>query len=455
MENSAWNDIEDLFYKVLEQPLASRRDYLRRQTSDPKLAAEVISLLEAHQTAYSLLDGISAPGLPSGTRLGSYELLKVLGSGGMGTVYLARRADQQFEKQVAIKLVHTGINEAILGGPFERERQILATLEHPNIARLIDAGLSQHGLPYLVMELVEGRTLSQWMEQEAPSREQVLDLWARVAEAVGYAHRNLILHCDLKPSNVLVTAEGVPKLVDFGIAKFLSAANTATGTHRFTPRYSSPEQMRGRAVSTSTDIYSLGVLLGELLTGQHPFPETADNPVAVRTLSLPASLPKDLTAVIGMALREEPDRRYASAGQFAEDVDRSRRGLPVIAQPETLSYRVKKFIGRNRAATITAALGALALISVALVATVQARRAQAQAQRAELVTQFLSGLMGTFPDAAMGKKLIEKGTSVRVLDLLEAAQAGVCFARTGSPPLNRCLRRFSARISAGVKSQYC
>ncbi len=415
MQPHTWQRIEALFHAVLTLPPAERTAYLIEHATEPGLRGRVEDLLAGHESAHALLDAPPIDALPGGTLLGHYELLSIIGSGGMGTVYRARRADGQYAKQVAIKLIHQGVFDP--GDRFERERQILANLEHPHIARLLDAGLSAYGQPYLVMELVEGTTLDRWAARHRPGADALLDLWEKIASAVSYAHRNLIVHRDLKPANVLVADDGSPKLIDFGIAKALIAGGDATQTLKFTPRYASPEQLRNLPVTTATDIYSLGIMLYELVTGQHPFPGADLS--APRAVSFACRVDDDLVAVIRMALRAEPERRYATADQFREDLRRYRRGLPVIAQPETRAYRVRRFVGRHRWGVLTASAAALALIGVASVAVVQARRATAQLARANTVSEFISGIMGVLPNDAPSS-LRSKGASLKVVDLVES-----------------------------------
>jgi serine/threonine-protein kinase len=274
---------------------------------------------------------------------------------------------------------------------------VLALLEHPHIARLIDSGVNEWGQPYLVMEYVEGVPLDEWRRAARPPLEEALNVWFKIAGAVSYAHRNLVVHRDLKPSNILVENSGEPKLLDFGIAKLLADESSANETTYLTPRYASPEQIAGANVSTATDIYSLGVLLKEL----------AGEP------------PKDLAAVIGMALRTEPERRYASVDRFADDVRRYRMRLPVLARPETWRYRAAKFVERHKAGVALGLSAALALVLVTAVAVWQARTADRQRIRAERVSEFLAGIMGATPDGSSAS-LRGRGVSLRVVDLVNS-----------------------------------
>jgi len=308
----------------------------------------------------------------------------------MGEVYRAFRADDQFRMQVAVKLVRTG-GATILFHRFKNERQILATLEHPNIARLLDGGTADDGRPYFVMEFVDGRPVDEYCRDQGANIQDRLEIFLRVCSAVQYAHQHLIIHRDLKPGNILVTRDGEPKLLDFGIAKILDSSTENLGTtavtlvQALTPSYASPEQVKGEVITTASDIYSLGVVLYELLTGRSPYPITTGAPQEIFravmefdpekpsvwcTLDKPANkhsrpasgrqkvakyekpskyLRGDLDNIILMALRKEPARRYASVEQFADDIRRHMQNMPIRARKDTLSYRTSKFINRHRA----------------------------------------------------------------------------------------------------------
>ncbi|HJT82810.1 MAG TPA: protein kinase, partial [Chthoniobacterales bacterium] len=326
---------------------------------------------------------------------------------------MAERADEQYRKQVAIKLIKRGMDTESVLRHFRNERQILANFDHPNIARLFDAGTTETGLPYFVMEYVEGLTIDQYCDQQALGVNDRLKLFREVCGAVSYAHRHLVIHRDIKRSNILVTAEGVPKLLDFGIAKILQGGNgieqfaTVTGLQLMTPEYASPEQLRGEPVTTATDVYSLGIVLYELLTHRSPYgssphtphelaraitdaepkkpstviPTDTSNPQsAIRT---PKLLRGDLDNIVLMALRKEPARRYQSVEQFSEDIRRHLEALPVRARKDTLAYRGAKFIRRNRTATVAAALIFLVLVAGVIATSRQAHLAKVQKTRAE------------------------------------------------------------------------
>lgn len=349
---------------------------------------------------------------------------------------------------MAVKLVNQGLAAELSGDRFELERRILARLEHPNVARLLDAGMSEFGQPYLVMEWVDGVPLDEWRRVQAPSLERRLALWLDIADAVAYAHRNLVVHRDLKPSNVLVAADGTPKLVDFGIARLLEdggRAGATTRTQRFTPLYASPEQIRGQTVSTSTDVFGLGLLLAELVTGRAPFgaPTLAVHDQARAVLEdEPAVGPEvhpDLAAVIRMALRKEPDRRYASADQMADDVRRYLAGRPVVARPETWPYRARRFVGRNRLAVALGAAAVLALLAATAVALRQAARADDERARAEQVTSYLTGLLGATPNG-FNWTLQNRGVSLRVIELADVVGARIAGELRSQPEAEATLR---------------
>ncbi len=374
----------DLLEEALEIPSAERRVYLEAHCDDAEIRREVEAMLETEPhtevlgaPVFSVHDEDAA----IGRRLGSYEIVRLLDRGGMGSVYLAKRED--FDQQVALKLLRRGLDlDESLVRRFHNERQILAHLDHPNIAKLLDGGTTEDRLPYFVMELVDGVPIDRYCEQNELSLAERLALFRKVCTAVQFAHRNLVVHRDLKPSNVLITAEGEPKLLDFGIAKLLDdgmaalTLETAPGHGAMTPRYASPEQIRLEPVTTASDVYSLGVLLYELLTGRTPYrlasdrsdevaravceqePEKPSTAVRRRaekssdeTLRDPRKLRQllagDLDSIVLKALRKRPEMRYGSVEQFSEDVHRYLSGLPVDAREGTGLYRFGKFVRRN------------------------------------------------------------------------------------------------------------
>lgn len=433
MPSEQFQKINDLFLAGLEQPYEQRNAFLKNACGDDEnLQREVESLLEAHEKAESFMKESpvnhgtlnlnlveSEQQLEAGHQIGAYKIIRVIGRGGMGTVYLAERADQQYKKHVAIKLVK-GTNTELFLHHFRNERQILASFDHPNIARLLDGGSTDTGLPYFVMEYVEGKAIDQYCDEKALNITDRLRLFQQVCGAVTYAHRHLVVHRDIKPSNILVTTEGIPKLLDFGIAKILqseSADSGATATNIFamTPEYASPEQVQGFPVTTSSDVYSLGVVLYELLTGYSPYrfrnrtPLEVARIVATTNVESPSHivhaaetdketlttvsrvregnaerlrrrLEGDVDNIVLMALRKEPERRYQSVEQFSDDIDRHLKGLPVFARKDTFSYRASKFVQRNKVAVATAAFAFLAILISATIAGIIQWKANQQAK---------------------------------------------------------------------------
>ncbi len=382
--------VEKVVEAALELPPAERAAYLDSTLrDDPALRRLADSLLSAYTKADRFLEvpavgafaELSERPTALGRRIGPYELLREVGKGGMGSVYLAARADEAYQKQVAIKLIRGGAASDELVRRFHDERQILARLDHPNIAQLHDGGTTEDGFPYLVMEYVEGTAIDEYCDRHRLPLAERLELFRTVCRAVQFAHQNLVIHRDLKPKNILVTADGVPKLLDFGIAKLLdpelSGDATRTGLRPMTPNYASPEQFLGEVVTTASDVYSLGVLLYKLLTGRLPHQldslqsreverflgrEPVEPSLAAEAPRLRGLLAGDLDNIVMMALRRDPRRRYGSAEQLAEDLRRHVEGRPVVARRATLAYRAGKFLRRNRLAVgASAALFALVL----------------------------------------------------------------------------------------------
>jgi serine/threonine protein kinase len=425
-----WQKIRRILDEALDMEPARRPEYLKTACGgDPELYREVESLLEFDNNgndpledgAFSFISAeAESPARPSliGTQVGNYLILDELGSGGMGSVFLAERADGAFSQQVALKLIKRGMDSDAVLGRFLNERRILASLEHPNIARLFDGGTTADGLPFFAMECVRGKPVIEYANDERLGVEDRLRLFREICSAVSFAHQKLVIHRDLKPSNILVGTDGVPKLLDFGIAKVLDVetGGMATMTQQFvlTPEYASPEQVRGEQLTTATDVYSLGVILYELLTGTRPFktsnqgfseivrvicetaparpssvvhpaskvPGTESDDQRIQKAT-PRALRGDLDNIILKAIRKEPERRYSSVEQFSADIRRHLTGLPVTASSDSLHYRAAKFIGRHRFAVAAAALVLLSLLAGLFATLYQARIAQRERARAE------------------------------------------------------------------------
>ena len=445
MQPERWRLIEELFHSAIELPVNQRSDLLEGACGeDLSLRAEIEKLINGYDRAGSFIETPAVLDettivLPepeaepvNGLRLGAYEVIREIGRGGMGIVYLAERADAEFRKQVAIKLVLAGFDHQSIVQRFRTERQILAGLDHPNIARLLDGGTSDGGAPYFVMEYIEGQTIKEYCDSRHLTIIERLELFRTVCSAVHFAHQNLIVHRDIKPANILVTADGTAKLLDFGVAKLLSpiarAGEITEATSRvMTPEYASPEQARGETITTASDVYSLGVLLYELLTGHRPYslasrslldiieaickqeparPSTAIarietssgtgggaavtiTPEAVSKVRgsepqrLRRQLQGDLDNIVLKAMRKEPQRRYTSVEQFSEDIKRYFQRLPVIARQDTLSYRASKFIARHKTGVAAAALVIIALLTGAVTTLWQAQSARQERDKAE------------------------------------------------------------------------
>jgi len=437
-----YQEIRALFESALEVAPDRRSEWLKDACKgDSELYSKVEELLLADRLAGDTGNVPQISALPSdlpefpnmeGKRIDNYQIIREIGRGGMGIVYLARRADDLFSKQVALKVLRPERRDQDLDRRFRRERDIIARLEHPNIARLLDGGTTKDGLPYSVMEYVEGRPINVYCDGERLNITERLKIFQTICAAVQYAHQNLVVHRDLKPSNILVSTDGTVKLLDFGIAKLIAndvqetQTDLSRGVQVMTPAYASPEQTTGQPIGTSSDVYSLGVILYELVTGRSPYraksqllhevikaiceqatPRPSDvvlqqiaesgtfdnsNRPSPELLSeiregKPAKLQRrlagELDNIILMALRKEPDRRYNSVEQFSSDIDRHLSGLPIIAQKDTVRYRLGKFVKRHRFGVSSAVLLVLLMFLAIVGTTWQARLAQQERNRAE------------------------------------------------------------------------
>ncbi len=464
---SRWTHIDHLFDQVLDQPPAERTAYLEKICAgDPDLLHRLEALLAAAAQTNPLLeqpaaefatpliqDLVDEQDTMEGRRIGPYEILRELGRGGMGTVYLAQQVDGELNRRVALKLIKRGMDTEAVVHRFRHERDVLAGLQHPNIARLLDGGTTPDGLPYFAMAYIEGEPIDAYCTRLKLDVRGRLRLFQTVCTAVQYAHQNLVVHRDLKPSNILVTKgdntspEGQVKLLDFGIAKVLgtgadapTALYTQTGMRIMTPAYAAPEQIRDQRATTATDVYALGVVLYELLTGTRPYDLTDKAPGEIERLILEAEpkrpsktanqLSGDLDTICLKALQKDPTRRYPSAEQLHADIERFLTGLPVLARPDTLGYRARKFIGRNKIAVGLGTLAVLALLTGLLTALWQANvadraaeQATAEATKAQATVTFMKGIFeNVSPDEAEGAPITARRIVQAGVDKLEALE---------------------------------
>jgi serine/threonine-protein kinase len=429
MDAERWQRLSPLLDALLDLPPAGRTDELERlRAVDPSLAAELAALLATEGADTDFLhDPLpgTRPASREGARLGPYQLQRLLGEGGMGQVWLAERADGLYQRRLAMKLLRPGYADPNLRLRFSREREILARLQHPNIARLLDAGIGEGDQPYLVLEYVEGVPLTDYCRDNALPVEARLRLFLQVCAAVSHAHANLIVHRDLKPSNMLVTAERDVRLLDFGIAKLLDrdgtdATHARTEVRAFTLHYAAPEQVRGEPVSTLTDVYSLGVVLYELLAGDKPYRLRRQSDaewerailevspprpsVAVQRLAeagqveagtarrLARRLRGDLDNIALKALHKIPSRRYGSVEALARDIERHLEGRPVEARPPRIGYQLQKYLQRHTWGVALGSLAVLALLAALGLALWHAHEARHEAARAQALQRFVLGL---------------------------------------------------------------
>ncbi|MGE0884880.1 MAG: protein kinase [Blastocatellales bacterium] len=459
MDDERWHRVEEIFERVVEHPPSERNVFLTQACGgDEELRREVESLL-AHDVYDTFIQhpirgvALSLAALSEndliGTTLGHYRIVGLIGEGGMGAVFAAVRTDELFEQKVAVKLVRRGMDSGFVLERFQAERRILASLTHPNIARLIDGGSTEEGRPYFVMEYIEGRPLNDYCSANDLSIGERIKLFCQICGAVQYAHQKLIAHRDIKPGNILVNDDGIPKLLDFGIAKLLDPAQseadparTATMLRLMTPDYASPEQVRGLQVTTATDIYSLGAVLYELLTGIRPHqfynynqaeieriicdteierPSQAAGKSRRLSARLRRELEGDLDNIVLMAMRKEPERRYQSVEQLANDLHRHMEKLPVIARPDTIRYRTGKFVRRHKTGIAAVVLIVASLLGGLIATNYQARRAERRFQQVrKLAKTFLFDVnseVQKLPGSTKARALIIK-TSLEYLDNL-------------------------------------
>ena len=484
MSTERWHQIEDVFHAALDRAPADREAFVAGACDgDARLKEEVERLLHAHEDASSFVAQAAvdvarvAATVPADRQhIGAYRIVRELGRGGMGTVYLGKRADAQFQMRVAIKVIKRGMDTDAVLQRFRHERQILASLEHPNIARLLDGGTTVEGVPYFVMEYIDGQRIDEYCRAHRLPIGDRLDLFRQVCAAVAYAHQNLIVHRDIKPSNILVTSERIPKLLDFGISKVLGAEGgdislvTEFGRQAMTPQYASPEQLRGDRVTTISDVYGLGVLLYELLADARPY-EAMDKPaeevrriVADTEVVKPSAMAArggdhgrsrrlrgDLDTIVITALRKNPAERYASVALLTEDVRRHVEGLPVVARGDSRTYRMGRFVRRHTLGVTAAVALVITLIGGVIATSWQARVARAERARAERrfndVRKLANSVLFDYHDAIealpgatpVRERLVKDGLAY--LDSL-AAEAG------GEPALQRELAAAYDRLGS-------
>jgi serine/threonine-protein kinase len=472
MSPERWEKVQSLFAEALELNHSEREIYLKKEcANDQDLFNEVISLLKADEDEHSIFSGSASDYIAAddatleGKTFGNYLAIEQIGSGGMGSVYLADRVDGLFEQKVALKIIKPGMNSQEIITRFEGERQILARLQHPNIAKLLDGGISELGLPYFTMEYVDGKPITEFCDDNNLTIEKRLELFLKVCDAILYAHQNLVIHRDIKPSNILVQKDGNVKLLDFGIAKvFEEDANqknlTLTGIRVMTPEYASPEQVRGEPVNTATDIYSLGLILYQLLTGCPPYEVHTNSAIEMEKIICFTEPPKpsimitkfstlnvdrakklspvvisqnrgisqsklrkrisgDLDNICLMALRKEPERRYNSVAQMINDINNHLSGQPITARKSTALYLAKKFIQRHKAGVVITSVAFLIMALVTIFYTLKLAeerdRAQVEAEKSKKVSEFLAGIFKVSdPDQSRGetitaRELLDKG----------------------------------------------
>jgi serine/threonine protein kinase len=442
MTSEEWQKVRPILESALELDPSSRLTFLNSACADASLRREVESLIAAHEQAgTNVLEPVSVGQLHDeearfrllpGKRVGPYEILEEIALGGMGAVYRAIRADGQYKQQVALKIVRSELGAELTATRFRNEQQILASLDHPNIGRILDGGTTTDGLPYFVMEFIDGLSITDFCDHNKLTIDERLKIFRTVCSAVHYAHQHLVIHRDIKPSNILITPNGVPKLLDFGIAKILdpnllaeNVAVTLAGLWIMTPEYASPEQLRGEAITTATDVYSLAMVLYELLTGHraHRFPSYLPHEIARAILETDPEKPStairrteiaeqgkekgpitpelvssfrgdspeklhqrlsgDLDNIVLKAIRKEPRERYSSADQLSEDIRRHLEHLPVLARKSTLAYRCRKYVLRHKVGVAAATLGLLSLLAGIFLIVREARIARLNQLRAE------------------------------------------------------------------------
>lgn len=491
MEPLDWRELQSIFQQAVALPQEDRKEFLDRVCdSNLDLRNEIEALLIADQSQESVdsplkLDMANLDSKLVGSVIDDWKIIRQIGVGGMGTVFLAHRHTTDFQQSAALKLVKKGMDSEAVVQRFQQERKILASLNHKNIAKLLDGGMTQDGRPYFVMEHVDGLPITQYCDQHRLNISQRLNLFRAVCSAVHHAHKNLIVHRDLKPSNIIVTGSGDLKLLDFGIAKLLDDSEnqqfTRTGMQLHTPAYASPEQLINDPITTASDIYALGILFYELLTGRRPFEikrseqefrelvltgqpvkpsdavteivsitnktqtaETISQCRSTRVQGLKRTLAGDLDTICMMAMHREADRRYTSASEFASDIQRHLDGLPVSARPDSRVYRLNKFIKRNKASVSIASLAVLSIILITIFYTSQLKLqrdiAIKERQKSDEVVRFVTGLFEySKPSRRLGKDISAK-------DLLDEGANRIQFELVEQPLVQQTLKQVLGEV---------
>ncbi len=491
MEPLDWRELQSIFQQAVALPQEDRKEFLDRVCDgNLDLRNEIEALLIADQSQELVdsplkLDMANLDSKLVGSVIDDWKIIRQIGVGGMGTVFLAHRHTTDFQQSAALKLVKKGMDSEAVVQRFQQERKILASLNHKNIAKLLDGGMTQDGRPYFVMEHVDGLPITQYCDQHRLNISQRLNLFRAVCSAVHHAHKNLIVHRDLKPSNIIVTGSGDLKLLDFGIAKLLDDSEnqqfTRTGMQLHTPAYASPEQLINDPITTASDIYALGILFYELLTGRRPFEikrseqefrelvltgqpvkpsdavteivsitnktqtaETISQCRSTRVQGLKRTLAGDLDTICMMAMHREADRRYTSASEFASDIQRHLDGLPVSARPDSRIYRLNKFIKRNKASVSIASLAVLSIILITIFYTSQLKLqrdiAIKERQKSDEVVRFVTGL---FEYSKPSRRL---GQDISAKDLLDEGANRIQFELVEQPLVQQTLKQVLGEV---------
>ena len=487
-----WENIKEIFWKAIRLSPEERETFLEEAcNNNPQMKEEVESLITSYFNSGNFLEApilqLEEPVADDyliGMIIGKYRIEEKIGDGGMAVVYSALRMDGQFKRRVAIKLIKRGMDTDEIIRRFKIEQQTLAELDHPNIARIIDGGTTDYGTPYFVMELIEGESIDKYCRDNKLTTQQILLLFQKVCSAVQYAHHNLVVHRDIKPGNIFVTKDGTPKLLDFGIAKLLNNSNdqtnlTKTGLKVMTLEYASPEQFKGQHITTSTDIYSLGVVMYELLTGQFPYtfknilpyeiervicnidplkPSSAItkgdaktgndlDSIIINPDSQPGDIKKvrknlsgDIDNIVLKAMQKEPGMRYPTVEQFSEDIRRHLSGLPILARKNSLGYRSKKFFVRHRTATISATVILCIIVASIIGAIYQAKIAANERDKAQIETVKVNKINSLLQNMLSSADPYVTGKDVKVVDILDNTAKGLDKELKNQPEINASLK---------------